>query len=188
MEDEKIIKDMNKYKTESVGDVYSGYLIREKDYKFEKSFFFDDKMSIYLPVDFVDLPEDLKKMKYPSESRPQVIKSNDTNTVNIAFSLLPVDFTEDQVVNMRNTFKNVLQNYNPQFSFLEEDVIEKNNKKIAWFDYTAHVLDGSMYTIVACMEIDKKVFHATFNCTVEDMELWKVVFLDILQSIEVNEG
>ena len=60
--DEKIIYEQNKYKSESVGDVYNGYLIKEVEYKFNKNMFFDNKLSIYLPEDFSDLPEALAKI------------------------------------------------------------------------------------------------------------------------------
>lgn len=182
--DEKIIYEQNKYKSESVGDVYNGYLIKEVEYKFNKNMFFDNKLSIYLPEDFSDLPEALAKIKYPSENRPQIIKSSNDNRINITFNLLPVEMKNEDVMQTIHSFKNIIQNINPSNNFIEEGAIEINeNHKLAWFDFLSNAIDGTLYSIISCMEVDGKMFHCVFNCSEEDMDNWKVVALDMLKSI-----
>lgn len=185
--DEKIIFEQNKYKKESVGDVYNGYLIKEEKYTFNQCFFFDGKMSIYLPEGFMDLPEDLAKLKYPSENRPQIIKSSIDNTINIAFNLLEVDMTNEAVLEMIKSFKNIIKNVNPSNRFLDEGMeVIANNKNLAWFDFLSNGLDGTIYTIVVCSVVENKLLHCVFNCMEDSMVAWKKVALDMFKSISAN--
>ena len=184
--DEEIISAQNKYKKESVGDVYNGYLIKEVEFKFKKFSFFNDKISIYLPENFNDLPEAIAKIKYPSENRPQIIKSSNDNRINIAFNLLQVEMKNEDVIGTIHSFKNIIKNINPSNNFIDEGTIEiSENHKLAWFDFLSNAIDGTLYTIISCMEVDGKMLHCVFNCSDEDMNNWKVVALDMLKSINI---
>lgn len=67
--DEKIIKNMNEYKKDQYGNIYDGVYIREELLEFEKVELFDGKISIMIPKTFIDMPEKLAKLKYPSSYR-----------------------------------------------------------------------------------------------------------------------
>ena len=76
--DEEIIQMRNKNRKISLEE---GVLIKGEFIEFEPVKLFDDKLEIMLPKTFVDMPSDLAKIKYPSESRPQIIKTDSTGGV-----------------------------------------------------------------------------------------------------------
>lgn len=77
--DEKILDFINEAeKREAKKDICSGPVkIGNRYYEFEETEFFEEKLKMYIPKDFEDMPMDARKFKYPSESRPEIIKSNE---------------------------------------------------------------------------------------------------------------
>ena len=63
-EDEKIIQMMNIYKAELHEDIYAGMYMKGELLKFQKEYLFDNNMSIMLPESFIDMPEEMIKIKY----------------------------------------------------------------------------------------------------------------------------
>ena len=71
--DEKILEAKQiKDKLENT-DIKKGVYIKEEFVEFEEVKLFNDSMSILVPSSFIDLPENRKKIKYPSQQRPQII-------------------------------------------------------------------------------------------------------------------
>lgn len=52
---------------------------------------------LMLPDTFVDMPSSIVKLKYPSEQRPQIIKTSLDASVNFTFSLFNQEFEDSQV-------------------------------------------------------------------------------------------
>lgn len=73
-------------------------------------------MSILLPKSFIDLPDSMKKIKYPSEQRPHIIKISLDTSVNFRFSLLPI--RNEQTKDAVKQFKTALKRVNPAYVFM----------------------------------------------------------------------
>ena len=146
-QDEKMIESMNLYKKGTSGNIEDGFCIKEKMYYFKKEEFFQSHIQVMLPEVFVDLPEDIRRMKYPNEQRPPIIKSNLEEGMDFTFNILdyPKEFrTIDKVSQF---MKNVLKTMNPAFQFYEEKVERLGDMEMAWFDFKSFGLDGNMYNI-----------------------------------------
>ena len=53
-----------------------GYYISGKLETFTKALYFNDTASIYSPSSFIDMPDEIKEIKYPTKFRPEIIKTN----------------------------------------------------------------------------------------------------------------
>lgn len=182
--DEQIIEQMNKYKKEEYGDIYSGIYIKEELYRFEEQHLFEDRVSVMLSVSFTDMKPNIAKAKYPSEQRPQVIKTNMDCSVNFAFSILEVPLETALVKYIKNAFYNIIKNAQPANVFYENKEEEINNTMIGWFDYKSYAINSQIYNFVFITPIDGKIFHGIFNCLFEDAENWKPVILQVMHSIK----
>ena len=181
--DEKII-DLQRYKEKQKHSILErGVFIGEEYYEFHTVTLYDDLLSIVLPESFVDMPPNIAKLKYPSETRPQIIKTSLDTKVNFMFNLYGMPLENDQVREAAAEFRNVLKRVNPSTQFFAFEEIPLSKKTLAWFDFKSNAIDSQLYNIIYCASIDGKVFQGFFNCLFPDGNDWQPVVLEILSSI-----
>lgn len=179
--DEKIIELRNKNRKKSLED---GLLIKGEFIEFEPVKFFDDKLEIMLPKTFVDMPSDLAKIKYPSESRPQIIKTDSTGGINFCFNLFEQSVKEDELKDIAKTFSKMIKKVNPANVFYDQKTEELGDKIVSWFDFKGYAIDSQIYYIYYVTVIDGNLLHGIFNCLREDMEDYKEVAFLVIESIK----
>lgn len=174
-EDEKIIalkKQMRNLTDTNIRE--SGIYIQDQYIKFNQIFIFDE-ISIYLPEDFIDIPEMVKTMKYPSENRPAVIKTSLDTSVNFSFNMLE-KINSEQVKELAGQLKSTINKMNPSFTFYEEwegETLQDN--KIRMFDFKSYGLDEQIYNMMCLIPLKNGTLHGIFNCLDRDSEDWKEV-------------
>lgn len=197
--DEKLIKAQNAYKAQAYGDIYNGLFVKEELMQFDKLSLFSDKIQIYLPVSFEDMPENLAKLKYPMSNRPQVIKTNKESDVNFNFNIILQVVAAKNRKNFTMQMKKVIRNIQPSNVFYElkyingkgqckdnlyddEDSID-DRPIISFFDYKSPAIDQQLYNFVLFVFLEDCVIHGAFNCCYKDAEIWKPIFVQITNSI-----
>ncbi len=183
--DEKIIEVMNQYKTREHGDIESGIYLKEQLFRFERQEFYDGKFSVMIPTSFTDMSLQNAKIKYPSEQRPKIIKTNEDGDINFTFTLLEdVDFETKFVKEARDGLYNIIKRLQPANVFYESKEEEIGDTLAGWFEFKSHGLDCKIYQLMYCMPIGGKLLQGLFNCKYSDSRLWKPVFLQVLKSIQ----
>ena len=185
--DETILEIKRQKDKEENINIEEGVHIKNEYVEFEEIKLFNESMSILLPKSFIDLPDSMKKIKYPSEQRPQIIKTSLDTSVNFGFSLLPLPIRNEQTKNAVKQFKTVLKRVNPSYVFydLKEEKIGK--KTISWFDFKSYGVDFPMYNIMYIIPIRNKVMHGIFNCLYKDIDEWKDYAFQVIKTIKENE-
>lgn len=191
--DRKIIdmrQDAIKQEYKSIHDPY--VFIAGQRYSFIENKIFDEKISIYLPEDFIDMPQVFAKRKFPLENRPKIIKTNIETSINFGFNWYENEETITAleipkiVLNIRQLFMKV----SPHYNYFDYKVQHQNDNKsilIGWFDYTSPTIYTPVYSFQGFMPIDKKIFHIFFTCEDTIYEHWKPIVLQIIQTIK-KEG
>lgn len=120
--DEKILDFLNEAeKREAKKNICSGPIkIGNRYYEFEEKEFFDEKFKLYIPKDFEDMPMEARKLKYPSESRPQIIKSNEDGSITFTLNIIDSPLDEERVVELKNGMMNIIKKTNPANVFYGE--------------------------------------------------------------------
>lgn len=175
-----------KYKEENI-HIENGVYIKNEYIEFEEIKLFEESMSIFLPKSFIDLPESMKKIKYPSEQRPQIIKTSLDTSVNFGFSLLPLPIRNEQTKDAIKQFKTVLKRVNPAYVFYDFKEEKIGEKTISWFDFKSYGVDFPMYNIMYIIPIRNKVMHGIFNCLYKDVDEWKEYALQSIKTIKEIE-
>ena len=146
--DEKIIP----LKLEHCGNedmsLKEGYFIDGKLEIFIKASYFNDAISIYTPLSFIDMPDEIKEIKYPTNFRPEIIKTNLAGDVNLSISLLKVS-EDTEVKTLVTDFRNLLAKAHNGIKFLEYDEFDNEGcVKMYCFDF---IISG----------IDERIYHKT---------------------------
>lgn len=181
--DEILIKARNDAKKEKYNSLETGMYVGEEFITFQKTFLFDHKCSIYLPENFEEMKLEWKKIKYPYESRPQIIFMDDSGSVNLAFSLLKPDIEPINLSETRDGFMIILKKMNSANVFLDKGNIEAINVSCAWCEMRSQNLDGSIYNLIFLSEINHKLLLGNFSCLNEERISWKHIVFKLIQSI-----
>lgn len=181
--DEKILELRNQQKKETYSHIETGMYIKGELLVFERTELFDKKMSVMLPKSFVPMPLSLKKMKYPSEERPQIIMTSLDTSTNFNFSIMKPDIEKDDTLYCAEQMKQMLKKVNPAISFYDIEEIDREDSKLSWFDYKSYTIDEPLYNIMYVTPIGGKVMHGIFNCLYRNREEWKPAALQVLSSI-----
>lgn len=179
--DEEVLKFRKSVKKEKYNSLETGMYIKDELIHFKEAVLFDGRMRIMLPDTFVDMPSSIVKVKYPSEQRPQIIKTSLDTTVNFTFSLFSQEFEEKHIKSAIEQFREIIRKVNPAFLFY--DLIIEEEKKLGWFDFKSYGLDEQIYNIMYVTPVEGKMLHGIFNCMYRDVMEWKTAVRQIMMSI-----
>lgn len=179
--DKEIMEFRKSAKKSKYNSLETGMYIKDRLVHFKETQVLNDKVSVMLPEGFVDMPHEAAKMKYPSEQRPQVIKTSDDGTVNFTFSLYEVEFNGRQTEDALGQFKAVIRKVNPAFIFY--DFVIETDKALGWFDFKSYGLDEQIYNVMYIIPVEGKLMHGIFNCLYRDILEWKEPVHQIMMSV-----
>ena len=161
----------------------TGYYIEGRLETFSKEQYFDDLLSIYIPESFIDLPDEIKEIKYPTNFRPEIIKTNLAGDVNLSISLIKVS-EDTEVKTLVTDFKSLLSKAHNGIKFLEYDELEKEGcVKMYCFDFIIPGIDERIYHKTGLGKIGRETVQVMFNCREPLSWTWKKAVNDILQNI-----
>jgi len=162
----------------------TSFTVDRKKVEFERKVMIDDKLTIMLPADFVEMDTATAKLKYPSEQRPPIIFTDPSGFVNFWVSPTEEFMPEDEIENVRDQIFAMIRRLNPGIKPQESGVEIASEKKIAYIEYSNPVVDGKVYNLMFLFEMDKKMTMACFNCLTKDSKYWKKPMLEMLKSME----
>ena len=162
----------------------TGYYIEGRLETFSKEQYFDDLLSIYIPESFIDMPDEIKEIKYPNNFRPEIIKTNLVGDVNLSISLLKVS-EDTEVKTLVTDFKNLLSKAHTGIKFLEYDEFENEDcVKMYCFDFIIPGIDERIYHKTGLGKIGRETVQVMFNCREPLSWTWKKAVNDMLQNIK----
>ncbi|MDF2858047.1 MAG: hypothetical protein K0Q87_3898 [Neobacillus sp.] len=166
-------------------NIYEGVTINEEYYEFQEASFFEDKLKLYIPVNFVDMPAEIAEMKYPSSNRPQIIKTDNTGSINITLKLISNTIEDEHIPQVKDGIKNILQRLNPSYLFMDEGVEKIEEKTVGFFEFKSPTLDGAVFNRMFFIELNHNVIMGVFNCGFSDHMAWKPIARQIMQSLRI---
>lgn len=195
MTEEQIISLRRKVVEEQYGSVFSPITyVAGKRYHFaEQEIPLTIMISILLrlPKEFIDLPAKIAKIKYPSENRPQYIKSSTDTTVNFALTHLKTNVKESDIIPIRDVAMNTLKRLQPQNDYLGagcEYCGEERNHLFSWYEYCGPALDDDLYSLHAFLVNYSGLglnglLYFLFNCRKREYESWRPIVFETIATI-----
>lgn len=184
---QEIINEAEKVKNQEKSIIDGPVKIGKRYYEFEKQTFFDEKLSLYIPKDFVDMPQNLREIKYPSGQRPQIIKTDETGSINITLNRIDSDLKEEQVQELTDGMKAIIQKVNPSNIFFSDGVENADDKNIGYFEFKSPALDEAIYNIMFFFELEGKTIMGTFSCLYKEHEDWQGIAFQVIKTVRVEK-
>lgn len=173
--DEEIVQLKKEARNQQFSDIETtGIYIQDNLTLFQKQYFFDGTLCVLLPEEFIDMPDPVKQLKYPSVDRPQVIKTSMDTTVNFSFSKIGQQVDHDRVEELAEQLKQVLKTANPKIKYEEEEAEDTpTGNRISLFEFVTNGIDDRMYNLFCVMNVNGGVIRGSFNCLDKDSVKWK---------------
>lgn len=152
----------------------------------EKQSILNNKVEILLPKNFGVMPEEMAKLKYPSERRPTLIYSEETGSINIAFNHIASAATQQQIEAYKNSFVGTFEKLYPSAEWKGSGVKEINGKKVGYLEFITPAVDTKVYNLIFFTDLEGKLLMCTFNCVVEKQQEWVVPAQKIMHSITIK--
>ncbi len=179
--DEVILKKREEIKKQKYVTIENGCYVRGKILKFILKDMFHI-FSLYMPDNMCKMPEELAKIKYPSEYRPDSIYTTLDLSVNIGFNILGDELQIKDVQKVAERMRAAIQRSNSSFQFYEIEKINKNSG--CYFDFRSHAIDVDIYNMIYLVSIENNLIQSNFNCLYQQKNDWKKVVKLIWESIE----
>lgn len=164
----------------------TGIYVGDELITFDKITLSDTEISMYLPEQFIIMPDIVKETKYPSQNAPDLVITSLDSMVNFAFNILPVVLEDGDTKVMSRQFQNALSNVNPSIKIKNKtnDVTTNQGNEMSWFDFKGYTLDGQNYNRMYVVKMKKTVLHGIFNCPMQFKEEWESIVEQCFQSVE----
>lgn len=129
---------------------------------------FKEKFVTVIPDGFQDLPEEMVSLKYPLNGRPELIKTDETYTIDFKYSLLDVETGVYALDVLCDYVKKITLNSNPGFQLIEEYAIKDSKMNIAKaFSFQNKVLDGVAFNLIGYKQFGRDVLNISMSCPYE---------------------
>ena len=184
--DEKIIPMKLETDNNISMSLEDGHYISGKLETFTKALYFNDSVSIYSPSSFIDMPDEIKEMKYPTKFRPEIIKTNLAGDINLSLSLLEEGKDAD-IETLQIDFRSLLSKAHKGIKFLEAKKLNKEGfVEINCFDFILPGIDEKIFHMMGMGKTDRQIIQVIFNCREPDANAWKKAVIDIFENIELT--
>jgi len=191
--DEKILDFINAAeKAQARKDICSGPVkIGDRYYEFEETGFFEEKLKMYIPKDFEDMTMESRKLNYPPENEPDIIKCNEKEDTRITLKIIDSTLDEEHVEKLKDEMKESVKNTNPINVFYEDGVLEIDSKNIGFFEFKSYTIDEPLCNLMFFLEFEGKILMGTFSCLYVEYGEWRDTTFEIIKTIRVikeNKG
>lgn len=185
--DTKVAQERIKLKESRYDSLESGVYVEHRLVEFEPVRLFGDKLSVMLPKGLQKMPAKMKKIKYPSEERPQEIYTNREGSVDFAFSRYDMPIEPDETIEAVQQIRSMIQRVHPANVFydMQEESLDKAGleTKLSWFDFKGYAIDMQTYNLVYVAPLAKGMLHGVFNCPFKGAAEWKKAALLVVRSV-----
>ncbi|AGF54210.1 hypothetical protein B0P06_001726 [Clostridium saccharoperbutylacetonicum] len=188
--DEKILDFINEAeKAEARRDIKNGPIkIVDRYYEFEEKDFFDEKLKLFIPKDFEDMPEEISDLKYSAQNKPDIIKCNENGSVYFALKIIDKPLEENKVEELKNEMKEAIKNTNPINVFYEDGVLEVDSKNVGFLEFKSYGADGPLCSLMFFLEFEGEILMGTFSCPYEEYGEWREIVFHVINTIQIIKG
>lgn len=146
----------------------------------------NDKVELKVPKGFKIMSEEMMKTKYPSESRPTLIYTDETGGINVALNLTQSQASQEMIPSYQEYMVQTFKNLYPSAEWKGSGMKTINGKKVGYLELVTPAMDTEIYNLMFLTDVDGKLLLVTFNCTKKSINEWTPVAKEIMNSLKVK--
>jgi len=179
--DEAILEKQKEILKATYKTLEDGFYIQNKMIRFERREVI--QFYIMIPTSFINMPQDLLDVKYPSKFGPQIVLTSLDLLVNMGFSIAPSNVWGQDLEEMTQLVRYTLKKEKAGLNFSEWKKLEKVQGW--WFSFRSHGMDNDIFNMLSIVSVEGKTFQLIFNCPYQNYEEWKIPVLQMWESIDI---
>jgi len=148
----------------------------------------DGKMIIRMPKIFSIMSAELASLKYPSERRPNLIYTDTSSSINLAFNLTPHRLNEDGVAAFQENMMDILEQAQPSADWLDTDVQKIDGKTVGFLEVITPAIDGEIFNLMFFASVEGRALIGTFNCMEDDLDTWRPIARAMMESLQFTSS
>jgi len=166
--------------------IYTGLRIAGQWTEFEERRFLGGLVAMTVPAEFKEMSQEMAKIKYPMERRPETILTDHTGTVNILVSDLGEPMKNEDAATIRDGMLKIMRRVNPGIRPLATGVEAASDRDLAYVEFSNNAIDGKVYNLMFFLEAAGKATMISFNCLTKTMKYWKKPAYEMMRSVKVG--
>lgn len=147
---------------------------------------FRGKCTMLLPETITDMDRIKAAVKYRSQNRPQVIKSDSRGDASFTFSIIPADERNEMLLKRLKKIQDDMKKVWKQNVFYDMGEVASDTLSIAWMDFKSFCLNGSLYSMLFLFDMGEETVLGNFHCAFSEYDIWKPVVLKLLTTIQTT--
>ncbi|WP_235318447.1 MULTISPECIES: hypothetical protein [Lysinibacillus] len=148
----------------------------------------DGKMKIRMPKLFSIMSAELASLKYPSERRPNLIFTDTSSSINLAFNLTPHRLNEEGVAGFQENMMDILEQAQPSADWLDTEVLTIDAKTVAFLEVITPAIDGEIFNLMFFASVEGRALIGTFNCMEDDLDTWRPIARAMMESLQFTSS
>lgn len=167
--------------------IFSGKIhIYGEEVEFSRKTIEEYGVSILMPVTSYELDDEIKKVIYPMDTRPQYVFGNRSVNITVSFQHTVHKILKEQLEDFMTYSRKLLLSVGPKVMFLKTNMLEKENDKIGVMEFVSSAMDTNVYNIQFYIPEDDGLLIGAINFPVKYKDRQMKIAQEMLQSVEIE--
>jgi len=153
----------------------------------EKRLLLGGKVEMLVPTTFQPMPEEILKLKYPSERRPTFVLSNERASVSLALNHTQNRVPQAELADAHRAVDKMFRNLYPSAEWFQSELTELNGRQFLIMELRTPAVDTEIRNIMVGTSLDDRLLLVSVNMTKALEETWLEVAHRMIRSIVIKK-
>lgn len=165
---------------------FSATMAFGQDISLETKPLLEGRITLKVPSGFKPMKEEMLRLKYPLESRPTMVFTNEAGSINVALNHTRHKADQEMIMAYKDNLVQTFRNVYPAAEWKDSGLTEINGRKTGFLELVTPAVDTDIYNLLFFTDLEDRLLICTFNCTLEKMKDWVPVGKEIMNSLIVK--
>ncbi len=185
-QEEKKQYDKEKMEKEKAESIFDGSVhIYERETAFSRREIEECGISIYMPEEFEELEDEIKKLIFPFAHPPKYVFASGETQFQITLNLTDNIVPDSGMPKFMKTAKALMERMGPQARILSCATVQKEERNIGIMEVATRAVDMNVYNVMFYLSIDQKLLTGSVICPAKCHERMVPIAKEIIDSIEI---
>lgn len=157
--------------------------IGKEIFHFRETELYPKKNYALIPIEFIDLPEEIAKQQFISADYPPIVKTSLNLKVQFTFEWHTDRVFPNQIPNITQNAYNMVIRLFPGNTFLGIEFPYVGQRQFGLYQYQNPTMGENIVTTVALTAFEGRLFQASSICVETEYEKWKPIIRQVLLSV-----